>query len=66
MLAFVVNKNFKNSDSLLKPQCEVGGVTYHSEQVWRVFLLVLFGPDAANQLRRSDSSVKESRLSFIS
>lgn len=47
------------SDSLLKPQREVGGVTDHAEQIWRVLLLVLFGPDAADQLRRSNSSAKQ-------
>lgn len=29
----------------------------HAEQVRRVLLFVLFGPDAADQLRRPDSSV---------
>lgn len=35
---------------LFKPEGEVGGVTDHPQQVWRVKLLVLFGPDAADQL----------------
>lgn len=36
---------------LFKPQCKVGGVPDHPQQVRRVKLFVLFGPDAANQLR---------------
>lgn len=44
-------------DSLLEPQREVGGVADHVEQVRRVLLFVLFGPDAANQLGRPHSSV---------
>lgn len=34
---------------LLEPQREVGGVSDHPQQVGRVDLLVLFGPDAADQ-----------------
>lgn len=37
---------------LLKPQREVGGVSYHPQQIGRVDLFVLFGPDAADQLGR--------------
>lgn len=31
-------------------------MTDHTEQVWRVLLFVLFGPDAADQLGRPHSS----------
>lgn len=37
-------------DLLFEPQREVGGVADHAEQVRRVLLFVLFGPDAADQL----------------
>lgn len=41
-------KEKKKPGSLLKPQREVGGVADHAEQVWRVLLSVLFGPDTAH------------------
>lgn len=41
-------------DSLLEPQREVGGVADHPQQVGRVLLFVLFGPNASDQLRRPD------------
>lgn len=44
------------SDLLLEPQREVGGVADHAEQVRRVVLFVLFGPDAADQLGRPHGS----------
>lgn len=52
-LDFLVKEVF---DLLLKPQREVGGVADHAEQVWRVLLFVLFGPDTADQLGRPHGS----------
>lgn len=37
---------------LLKPQREVSGVSDHPQQIGRVDLFVLFGPDATDQLGR--------------
>lgn len=55
---------FDSLDSLLEPQCEVGGVADHAEQVRRVLLFVLSGPDAADQLGWPDSSVEERGFYF--
>lgn len=55
----VVDFLFDSLDSLLEPQCEVGGVADHAEQVRRVLLFVFSGPDAADQLGWPDSSVEE-------
>ena len=59
ILHFIVNKICVSLDSLLKPQCEIGGVADHAEQVRGVLLFVLFCPDAADQLGRPHSSVED-------
>lgn len=61
----IVDFLFDSLDSLLEPQCEVGGVADHAEQVRRVLLFVLSGPDAADQLGWPDSSVEERGFYFF-